>query len=184
MIDFEDVATPDSDGVVPITEERYAKDGIILRGTDGQFVGQRFGYPDSYRPHSGKNMFAPGPVAGTNGAVGEGGHETAILFSINGKPASVAGFGAHFIDCNGGENGLIAYDSSGKELAKKLDVYGSKAVAMFVGVLAVDSAGQPVPSISKLVLHNGSGWPGVYNNYGVVIDDLLYSVPQVIAVKK
>ncbi len=177
-IDFEDIETPDSnDAVVSFAANRYEKQGIVITGTEGQFAGRAFGYPDNFRPHSGRNMVAPGPQADGAAARGAGGHETKASFVVGDAVALSAGFGVHFIDCNGGESGMIAFDANGNELGRKLDLSGSVGKALFLGIVTYGKDGQPVPAISSIKLLNGSGWPAVYNNHGVVLDDILFSPP-------
>ncbi len=177
-IDFEDIETPDSnDAVVSFEANRYEKQGLIITGTEGQFAGRAFGYPDNFRPHSGRNMVAPGPQADGAAARGAGGHETKASFVVGDAIALSAGFGVHFIDCNGGESGMIAFDANGNELGRKLDLSGSVGKALFLGIVTYGKDGQPVPAISSIKLLNGSGWPAVYNNHGVVLDDILFSPP-------
>ena len=177
-IDFEDVETPDSiDAVVSLDANRYEKQGLVITGTEGQFVGRGFGYPANFRALSGRNMFAPGPQADGAAAKGAGGHETRANFVVGGVAALSAGCGVHFIDCNGGESGLIAFDATGNELGRKLDLSGAAGKALFLGIVTSGKDGRPVPAISSVKLFNGSGWPAVYNNDGIVLDDILFSPP-------
>lgn len=181
VIDFEDVQTPDArDAVAEFAADRYADKGVLIKGAAGQFAGRQFSYPANYRPTSGVNVMAPGPQAPGNARVGAGGKETAVTFTLGGRGGTVAGFGANFIDVNYpgiAPSGLVVYDVNGKELARKLDLRGSTGQAVFVGVVAVAPDGQVTPAIGKVMLYNGSGWPQVYNNEGVVLDDFVFSPP-------
>lgn len=178
-VDFDDIET--GDGPVPFAADRYKeKLGIVITGQDGQFAGRTFQYPRNYVPRSKPNMYAPGPRAKSNGPVGDGGKQTVVTFFDGKQAGAVCGFGAHFIDVNYpsiGKSAIIAYDADGRELAREEGFRGATGEAVFRGLVALDRAGSPVPVIAKVVLVNGSGWPEVYANEGVTLDDFVFSVP-------
>jgi hypothetical protein len=127
-------------------------------------------------------MYAPGPIS--KRAMG-GGRETMVSFSVNGSTAAVAGFGVYFIDpdwpdwdSGRGQCSLAVYSSGNKDLASK-NISGKDREQVFIGFVAIDGNGNPVPAIHSARIINGSGWPGNDNNEGVTLDDFIFGKPVV-----
>lgn len=179
LVDFDDVDTSGPE-MVSIAADRYAGRGIIITGTDGQYVDESFDYPDAFPPLSPPNMYAPGPPALSSDPSGTGGHETQVSFVACDEPAAVAGFGAVFIDADYpaiGQSSLTVYDEAGNVLHEE-PVSGGNAEPLFRGVVAVDGDGKPVSGIHKVRLVNGNNWVRVLEGEGVTLDDFVFSVPR------
>ena len=180
VVDFDDIETT-KDQPVAFSSDHYEKDaGIIIKGTDGQYVGQTFGWPEQFVAGSPPNSYAPGPMAQRAAAPPVGGHDTDVTFSVDGKPAAVAGFGTFFIDADlpdAGPSGLAAYDRDGKPLTEEKGFRTTNGGRAFVGMVAADAEGDPVPIISKVHLRTGDSWPAVTNGEGVTLDDFVFSPP-------
>jgi hypothetical protein len=169
-IDFEDV-TVDVDPV-PIESNRYASQGVMLTGDDGQYVHDAFSYPDDYVAVSGSNMFAPGPASfgGTPGSP-----TTVVTFTTGDSAAATSAFGVYFIDADypdRGQSRLIAYAADDSVLAD-VPVSSASGEAAFAGLVTTDAQGAPVAAITRVELVTGNGWPGSADAEGVVLDDLM-----------
>jgi hypothetical protein len=178
VVDFDDVDTTATD-VVPFAADRYRKShGVVITGTDGQYSGRTFGYPNDYVPVSKPNSYAPGPKSGQG--KDEGGFETVVTFSVGEREGAVAGFGAVFIDCDYprlGPSALAVAGPDGKELASVKGFSGSSGSQLFRGMIAVNDAGRPVAIIRRVTLHNGNGWPASSSAEGVTLDDFIFTPP-------
>ena len=179
-VDFDDIDTSDS-GPVPFDSDRYAASaGVIIKGTDGQYVDESFGWPDEFKPGSPPNMYAPGPPATDADPPPRGGHRTEITFTANGSKAAVAGFGAVFIDADYpciGPCVIRAFDCFGKELVRWSGFAGHDGSQLFRGIIAVNDKGDPVPAIFRVEIINGNEWPSVDAGEGVTLDDFVFSAP-------
>src|SRR5262249_2732506 len=90
VLDFDDLGT--AAGTAELAADRYAAShGVILRGTEGQFVDRAFGHPTDFSAASPPNSYAPGPKAPVDSPVAAGGHETELTFQEGGRAACVAG---------------------------------------------------------------------------------------------
>ena len=183
VVDFDDVETPaDPNAFIPFASDRYlASHGVSITGTEGQYASQGFGYPGDYPPVSSPNVYAPGPTATFGAPPGSGGHDTEVTFRAEGTDAVVSGFGVWFIDADFpgvGASSFTIYDAVGGEIGTTGTVSGPNASQLFVGVVAVDTGShQPTPAIARVHIVNGSGWPDVDANEGVVLDDLTFPAP-------
>lgn len=173
-IDFDDVDTSQSD-TAPFAADRYRDRGVEIRSAGGLYAGRTFGFPQQYPVVSAPNSYAPGPP-GKN----PGGTTTELTFFASSAPGLVAAFGATFIDADHPSVGASSVTVMGwhdRPLATR-QVSGANASHSFVGVIAVDSNGDPVPAIKRVQLVSGTGWPGVDAGDGVTLDDILFSDPQ------
>jgi hypothetical protein len=182
VVDFDDVGTlADPNAFTAFTSDRYLEShGVSITGTEGQYASQGFGYPGDYLAVS-PNAYAPGPTASSGALTGSGGRDTDVRFGAEGTDAAVSGFGVWFIDADFpgvGASSFTIYDALGGEIGTTGTVSGPNASQLFVGVVAVDTGSlQPTPAIARVHIVNGSGWPGVDANEGVVLDDLTFPAP-------
>jgi hypothetical protein len=183
IVDFDDVDTlADPNAFTAFASDRYlASHGISITGTEGQYASQGFGYPGDYLAVSSPNVYAPGPTATFGAPSGSGGHDTDVTFRAEGTDAAVSGFGVWFIDADFpgvGASSFTLYDAVGGEIGTTGTVSGPNASQLFVGVVAIDTGThQPTPAIARVHIVNGSGWPDVDANEGVVLDDLTFPAP-------
>ncbi len=183
VVDFDDVDTlADPNAFTAFASDRYlASYGISIVGTEGQYASQGFGYPGDYLPVSSPNVYAPGPTAAVGAPPGSGGHDTDVTFRAEGTDAVVSGFGVWFIDADFPDvaaSSFTIYDAAGDEIGTTGRVSGPNASQLFVGVVAVDTGShQPTAVIARVHIVNGSGWPDVDANEGVVLDDLTFPAP-------
>jgi hypothetical protein len=183
VVDFDDVDTlADPDAFTAFASDRYlASHGISIAGTAGQYASRGFGYPADYVAVSSPNVYAPGPPAAFGAPPGSGGRDTDVTFRVERSAAAVSGFGVWFIDADFpgvGASSFTIYDTVGDELGTTGTVSGPNASQLFVGVVAVDTGSQqPTPAIARVHIVNGSGWPDVDANEGVVLDDLTFPAP-------
>jgi len=174
VVDFDDIDTELSD-VASFESNRYESRGVVIEGTDGQYVGQTFGQPRDFTAASQPNTYAPGPV-GKN----PGGNRTDVTFLAGQSRGLVSGFGLNFIDVDYRSirpSGLELYDRYGNLLATYNNISGPNRTPVFCGIVAVDPGGNPIPVISRVRLTNGTGWPGVDAGESVTMDDFTYAVP-------
>jgi len=174
FINFDDIDT-DLVDVAPFESDRYESRGIIISAEEGQYVGQTFGQPRDFTAASQPNAYAPGPV-GKN----PGGNRTEVTFRAGQARGLVSGFALNFIDVDYRSikpSGLELFDRYGNRLATYDSVSGPNRTPVFRGIVAVDERGKPVPVIAKIVLTNGTGWPGVDRGETVTLDDFIYDVP-------
>jgi hypothetical protein len=179
-VNFDDVDTSKED-FVPFAADRYAERlGIVITGQGGQYAGRTFGFPADFPPASAPNSYAPGPVAPRNGGPGAGGCRTNVTFTLKGRAAVTAAFGAVFIDADypeAGPSSLRPFDAAGEPLGEAKVVQGPSGSHVFCGVVAVDGAGNLVPAIARVALVNGNNWPSVEPGEGVTLDDFLFAEP-------
>jgi len=198
-VDFDDIDTSHSDPVSFDSDRYAASAGVIIKGTEGQYVDESFGFPDEFVPSSSPNMYAPGPKATGSRRLAPlywepeevtvrpmcrprslGGHRTQVTFVADGSAAAVAGFGAVFIDADFPAIGpcmMRAFDSSGNELASWSGFSGKNGSKLFRGIVALNDKGQPVPAIFRVEIVNGNEWPSVDVGEGVTLDDFVFAVP-------
>lgn len=180
VLDFDDIDASASD-VVSFEPDRYEPTlGIVVTGTDGQYVGETFGFPEDYIPASPPNMYAPGPMADDP----TGGHHTVVTFSASGQRAAVAGFGAVFIDTDFpgfGPSGISVFGENGAQLAEEAGFLGSEGEGLFRGMVAVDDGGNPAAAIFSVELVNGNSWAATTSTCceGVTLDDFVFAEPEV-----
>ena len=172
IVTFDCVDTSVSDPA-PVAEDYYLQShGIVLRGGDGQYVGRSFGWPTDYRPSSGSQMFAPGPVVEATGPAGS--PETTATFRGG---SCVAGFGVTFIDAdypNIAASSIEVFDAAGQSLGREAGFAGSSGSALFRGYIAKDALGNPMPAIHSAGLVNGNVWPAQECCEGVTLDDFIF----------
>ena len=182
VIDFDDVpSAADPNEFTAFESDRYIGSGVSITGGDGQYASQGFVWPLDFPAVSSPNTYAPGPIAPIDALVGSGGHDTDVTFHTPGADATVAGFGIWFIDADYpgiGASSFTIFNELGGEVGTTGTVSGSDASQLFVGVVAVDTGSlEPTPVIARVHVVNGSGWPGVNENEGVVLDDLMFTTP-------
>jgi hypothetical protein len=178
VVDFDDLVTSKVDPVRFLANRYKSTLGIRIEGNDGQYASRDFGFPADFPPSSAPNSYAPGPIGQV---VGEGGNRTELEFFAGLQPARVAGIGVVFIDADfpgDGPSSLAVFDLEGTEVANTGTVSGGTASHLFRGFVATDG-GVPVPSIGSARIINGQGWPGVFDNEGVTLDDLVFTAPVV-----
>lgn len=177
VVGFDDVDTTGADPV-PIDADRYlASHGVVITGQDGQYVDESFSYPTEFVVVSAPNMLAPGPMADMSAPAGTGGHTTDVTFASGG---AVAAFGAYFIDADYpdlGPTSLAVFDAADAEITVDGPIVTADGEAAFRGVITFDAAGNPVSAIHRIHLVTGQGWPGTFDNEGVVMDDFAFSAP-------
>lgn len=174
IVDFDDIDTEEND-VAAFDANRYRAKGIVITGTDGQYVGRTFGQPSDFTAASQPNAYAPGPV-GKN----PGGNRTDVTFVAGQSRGLVSGFGANFIDVDFPmimPSGLELYDQHGNLIASYDNIIGPGRTPVFCGLVAVDERGNPIPIIANVKLKNGTGWPGVDAGETVTMDDFLFDRP-------
>ncbi|MFC1596831.1 hypothetical protein ACFL5Q_02685 [Planctomycetota bacterium] len=181
VVDFDDIDTSKSD-FVSFDSDRYKGMGILIKGTDGQYAGRTFSFPEEYVQSSKPNMYAPGPRAKATARRAEGGHETVVTFVRDGRPASVAGFGAVFIDADYpslGPSSIAVFGADNELLAVARGFSGGNVSKLFRGMIAVDRSGAPIPAITRVQLINGNCWPEVdtADSEGVILDDFVFATP-------
>jgi hypothetical protein len=180
VVDFDDVDA--SAGIVSIAPDRYAASlGVVIRGTEGQYVDRDFGFPHDFSPSSPPNLYAPGPRAPVDSPVAAGGHDTDVTFLDRGRPACVAGVGAIFIDHDyiyAGEPTGLTVLAAGTALGRALsDPAGGNNSKQFRGIVTRDEGGDPVPAIDQAHIDNGNTWIQVAAGEGVGLDDLVFGIP-------
>lgn len=178
VVGFDDLDTgkkdPKSFGAL-----RYrAPAGLVLFGENGQFASRDFGSPNEFVPRSPANSYAPGPIGV---ALGEGGNTSFVTFAAGEREGKVAGFGVTFIDADfpgDGPSSFTVSDESFTELGTTGVVSGGDGSQLFRGIVAIDTnTTQPTPAIRFVSIQSGQGWPGVFDNEGVSLDDLVIGVP-------
>jgi hypothetical protein len=176
VVSFDDVEA-DSIDPAPFAADRYATDGIVITGEGGQFASQGFGFPESFPPNSGPNMYAPGPVENLFG----GGNRTTVTFVASAMTAAVAGFGAVFIDPDLADvSGFAVFDSDDAILGS-VRVPAADGGSIFRGIVTADDAtGDPIPAIARVDIVNGTGWPAGQLNDGVPLDDFAFGLPALV----
>jgi hypothetical protein len=178
VVDFDDVNTKKDPAA--FGARRYkVPHGAIITGEGGQFASRSFGFPDEFIPTSAPNQYAPGPLGK---ALGEGGNTTDVTFTDELRFARVAGVGIVFIDADfpgDGASSLTVFDALGAPLGTTGTVSGGDGSQLFRGLVAVDANGNvPTAVITRATIVNGQGWPGVFDNEGVGLDDLVFGTPQ------
>lgn len=182
-IDFDDVATnPDSNGFTAFASDRYlASHGVAITGEDGQYASQGFVFPGDYVAVSGPNTYAPGPIAQFGAPAGSGGNVTDVTFGGLLEAGAVGAFGCWLIDADfpiQGPSSLGIYGAGDGFLGTTGTVSGGSASQLFAGAIAVDDQSfAVVPVITRVRITGGDGWPGVYDNEGVVLDDFVFTAP-------
>ncbi len=180
LITFDDINTGNA-GTVPFAKDHYAKaHAILISGKGGQFASKSFGFPKHFRPVSGLNMYAPGPIAPRNAGKGAGGYQTYISFYRGKKYAATAGFGTFFIDADYPLLGPSSLRAISVDLKKESRPVSSlNGQAQFLGVLAMDGTGALIPNIAKIEITNGCNWPGADGNNaeGVALDNFIFAEP-------
>ncbi len=180
LVDFDDIDTSRAD-IVPLEADRYANQGIVIRGQSGQFASRTFGHPAQFPPVTRPNSFAPGPKAKKpHTANNPGGNKTNVTFTVEDRPGLASGFGVTFIDADWpseGQCSITVFGWDGRELAVGDNISGPSGGGVFVGIVAMDEQGNLIPAISKVKIVNGSGWPSNEKVEGVTLDDLLFSLP-------
>ena len=174
-VDFEEVNTADQD-FVAFAPDRFRGQGVTLASPGGLYAGRTFGFPKQYPSVSGKNTFAPGPV-GKN----PGGNTTDVTFNAQNRVGLVAGVGITFVDVDYpgiGASSISIFAWDDRPLAQEQDFRTPNAGQVFRGFVAVDADGNLIPAISRAQIINGTGWPGVDAGDGVVLDDLVFAVPE------
>lgn len=180
VVDFDDIDASIED-FVAFDSDRYKDSlGIVITGTDGQYASESFDFPEDYVPSSPPNMYAPGPMTDDSG----GGHETEVTFVIGGETASVAGFGAVFIDTDFpdfGPSGISVFEENGAKLAEEEGFLGGEGEGLFRGMVAIAENGDPTPAILRVELINGNSWAATTSTCceGVTLDDFVFSVPSI-----
>lgn len=183
LVDFEAIATSvDTSAFTAFASDFYkASEGIAITGEDGQYASRGFSFPTNFVPVSGVNTYAPGPPADIDAPFGSGGNMTTATFFDGALAALTAGFGLYIIDADfpgSGASGFSIFDPDGVEIGSTGTISGADASQIFAGLITVDSVTNlPVPAIFSAVIANGSGWPGVSNNEGVVLDDFVFGEP-------
>lgn len=181
VVDFDDVNA--AKGLAPFGARRYlVTKGAIVTGEGGQYASSNgFGSPDEFVSTSAPNLYAPGPLGQ---ALGEGGNETSVTFRAALRTGMVAGVGVVFVDADfpgDGPSSLTVYDALGAPLGSTGTVSGGDGSQLFRGIVAVDTNGNlPTAVITRAVIVNGQGWPGVFDNEGVGLDDLVFGSPTAI----
>lgn len=195
-VNFDDIDTSHPDPV-PFDSDRYAASaGIIIKGTQGQYVDESFALPDDLIPSSSPNMYVPGPKATAFRRSAQvlseplfrpircpsslGGYQTQVTFVAGGSAAAVAGFGAVFVDADYPRSGacmIRAFDCSGNELVSWSGFSGENGSKLFRGIVALNDKGQPVPAIARVEIINGSEWPHANAGDAVALDDFVFSAP-------
>jgi hypothetical protein len=180
VIDFDDVDTSQTD-YAAFAADRYADRGITITGEGGQYAGREFSTPGEFLPASPPNSYAPGPPAPADAASAKaGGNRTVITFTVDGRPARVAAFGAVFIDADWpgiGPAQLAVFGWDGRQIGETQEVRGRHGSRVFRAVVVTDEDGTPLPVISRVEIINGSCWPAVEAGEGVTLDDFTYDVP-------
>jgi WD40 repeat protein len=188
VVDFDDVDTSKTD-IAAFAADRYANRGITITGEGGQYAGRSSAFSNpsrsggllQYSPNSKPNSYAPGPTAPADAASATaGGNRTVIKFTVNGRPARVAAFGAVFIDADWPGEGpalLTVFGWDGRQIGKTQKVSGGNGSRVFRAVVVTDKDGTTLPVISRVEIINGSCWPEVNAGEGVVLDDFTYSAP-------
>ncbi len=183
LVDFDDIETLAGDPVQFSADRYQPSHGILIKGTGGQYADQAFALPqDDFIPVSPPNMYAPGPKNNQDPAIPEGGHDTEVTFWVRDKPAAVAGFGAHFIDADFsgiGPCSLVAFDAEGRQLAVERGFATPHGMNVFVGMVAVNENGAPMPVISRIQVTNGNEWPTTNIGEDVTLDDFVFGLPVV-----
>jgi hypothetical protein len=114
VVDFDDIPTSPDGTPVAFEADRYAATrGIVITGTNGQYVSQTFTFPYDFPPSSPPNMYAPGPMGSPPGDLG--GHDTDVTFVAGERAALATGFGAVFIDADypgEGPSSLAIFDAA------------------------------------------------------------------------
>jgi tetratricopeptide (TPR) repeat protein len=178
-IDFDDIDA--SEGARAFKMDFYQKRyGVQFLNRGGQYVGTNFQYPSNYVPRSKPNMYAPGPKADGSAKLGSGGNKTKLAFFSGSTSRRVAGVGIYFIDVNYpglGKSGITVIGPDQVVFAKDEGFYSGTGKAIFRGMISIDEENRPVSMIESAELVNGSGWPEVYANEGVVMDDLVFAIP-------
>ncbi len=180
VVDFDDIDASTED-FVAFDSDRYKDSlGIVITGTEGQYAGETFGFPEDYVPSSSPNMYAPGPMTDDS----SGGHETEVTFVVGGEAAAVAGFGAVFIDADFpdfGPSGISVFDGNGARLAEVEGFLGGEGEGVFRGLVAVAENGDPTPVILRVELVNGNSWAATTSDCceGVTLDDFVFSSPNI-----
>ena len=186
VVDFDDVDTSRSD-YAPFAADRYADRGITITGEGGQYAGRVFSHSgrpggvSQFSPNSPPNSYAPGPPAPADSASATaGGNRTTITFTVDGRPARVAAFGAVFIDADWPQDGpaqLTVFGWDGRQIGETQEVRGGNGSRVFRAVLVTDEDGTLLPVISRVEIINGSYWPEVEAGEGVTLDDFTYDAP-------
>ncbi len=177
VITFEDVDARSNDPV-SIAADRYARShGILMAGTEGQYVDDGFSYPEQYVASSGRNVFAPGPPAPRTSTTMLGGHDTDVTFASGGSGACTSAFGVTFIDAdNVGGTGWAAYDGARRTLADEREIVGANASQIFRGIVALRRE-RAAAVLCRVHLVNGNIWPSIDAGEGVVLDDFVLAPP-------
>jgi hypothetical protein len=178
VVDFDDVDV-DGDEPVEIEADRYLEShGIRIEGDGEQYVHTDFGLPDDFGdPPSEPNLFAPGPMAQGGD---DGGYETTVTFSVDGRGAGVAAFSAMFVDADRpqqGPSGMTVLGDDRVELDEVMGVQSSGGGATFLGFVAVDGDGRPGPAIRQIEIVNGDEWVGLDQSEDVALDDFTFLEP-------
>ena len=177
VVDFDDVDTSQTD-YTTFAADRYADRGITITGEGGQYAGRAFSYPDEFSPASPPNSYAPGPPAPADAGSGTaGGNRTVIKFTVDGRPARVAAFGAVFIDADYGPSSLTVFGWDGRQIGETQEVRGRNGSRVFRAVVVTGADGRHLPVISRVEIINGSCWPEVDAGDGVTLDDFIYDAP-------
>jgi hypothetical protein len=182
-IDFDDVAVG-HDQLAPFDADRYRQKGISIRGTGGQYAISRLWMPAWYAPETPPNMYSPGPPAAADAVPVSGGHATNVTFRAGEAPGCTAAFAATLLDVDYpdlGPSGFTVYDGAGRALHGAIGapdgVTGGDLEPVFLGMVALDGQGNPVPAIARVYLENGNAWPGVSRGEGAMLDDFLFTAP-------
>ena len=190
-VDFDDIATS-GPAAASFDAERYATRGVVISGEKGQYAHPDFGWPGEIVPTSPPNAYAPGPreYEGGNGS----GNETTVTFVSEHRTARTAAFGATFLDADPnnwayGWSSIVFHDvANDPSTSTHVKIGGKNASQAFAGLIVFGEDGAPSARISKVVLANGDGWPGLGNEQtmegnavsgqeSAAIDDLLFAPP-------
>jgi len=168
VVDFDDIDTSTADPVSFPSNRYRSSQGVWITGENGQFVSRDFGYPTDFEPSSPPNLYAPGQ------------NESFVYFYTGFQSARVAGVGVVFVDADypgDGPSSMLVRDGFGLQYSTGT-VSGGNLSRLFRGIVAIDSAtNQPTPIIFEARITNGNGWPGIDENEGVGLDDLVFATP-------